>query len=57
MEIFAIQNDEDLDAALREIERLWSAASGTEDGDRLDLLATLVEKYEDARWPITRSEI
>ncbi|WP_320109733.1 helix-turn-helix domain-containing protein [Rhodopseudomonas sp. P2A-2r] len=27
------------------------AAVGTEDGDKLDILATLVEKYEDTRWP------
>src|ERR1700674_1210028 len=51
MEIHPIKNDDDLAKALREIERLWGAAPGTEDGDKLDLLATLVEKYEDGRWP------
>jgi HTH-type transcriptional regulator/antitoxin HigA len=35
----------------RGIERLWGAALGTEEGDKLDILATLVEKYEDGRWP------
>ena len=52
MEIHPIRNDEDHAAALREIERLWGAAAGTEDGDKLDILATLVEKYEESRWPI-----
>jgi HTH-type transcriptional regulator/antitoxin HigA len=52
MEIHPIRNDEDHDAALREIERLWGAEADTEDGDKLDVLATLVEKYEESRWPI-----
>ena len=51
MEIRPIRNDDDHAAALREIERLWGAVIGTEDGDKLDILATLVEKYEEARWP------
>jgi len=52
MEINPIRNDDDHAAALREIERLWSAAVGTEDGDKLDILMTLVDKYEEGRWPI-----
>jgi HTH-type transcriptional regulator/antitoxin HigA len=51
MEIRPIRNDEDHAAAVREIEKLWGAASGTEEGDKLDILATLVEKYEESRWP------
>jgi len=52
MEIRPIRNDEDHAVALREIERLWGAQAGTEDGDKLEILATLVEKYEESRWPI-----
>jgi HTH-type transcriptional regulator/antitoxin HigA len=51
MEIRPIRNDNDHTATLKEIERLWGAALGTEDGDKLDILATLVEKYEESRWP------
>lgn len=51
MEINPIRNDEDHVAALREIERLWGAAPDTENGDKLDILVTLVERYEDRRWP------
>jgi HTH-type transcriptional regulator/antitoxin HigA len=51
MEIRPIRNDDDHSAALREIEKLWGAAPGTEDGDKLDILATLIEKYEESRWP------
>lgn len=50
MDIRPIRNDADLAAALREIERLWGAAHGTDNGDKLDILATLVERYEESRW-------
>lgn len=51
MEIRPIRTDEDHRAALREIEALWGAAEGTAEGDRLDVLATLADAYEDRRWP------
>lgn len=51
MEIRPIRNDEDHIAALQEIQKLCGAAVGTEEGDKLDILATLVEKYEESRWP------
>ena len=51
MEIHPIRNDHDHAAAIREIAKLWGAATGTEEGDKLDILATLVEKYEETRWP------
>lgn len=52
MHIHPIRTDEDHEAALREIEALWGAEEGSEDGDRLDVLVTLVESYESRRWPI-----
>jgi HTH-type transcriptional regulator/antitoxin HigA len=51
MEIRPIKNDDDHAAAIAEIERLWGATAGTEDGDKLDILSTLIEKYDDTRWP------
>lgn len=51
-ELRPIRNDEDHRAALTAIENLWNAEPGTEEYDRLDLLATLVEAYEDKRWPV-----
>ena len=47
-----IQTDEEHRVALQEIERLWGAESGTEDGDRLETLVDVVEAYENRRWPI-----
>ena len=57
MEIRPIRTDEDHAAALAEIEKLWGAASGTEAGDKLDILATLVERYEETRWPTVDTEM
>ncbi len=52
MDIRPIRTDEDHEAALRAIETLWGAAENTPDGDRLDVLVTLVEAYEATRWPV-----
>lgn len=47
-----IRTEKDYDAALKEVERLWGAKNGTPDGDRLDILATLIEAYEDKHYPM-----
>ena len=52
MDIRPIRTDEDHAAAVREIAVLWGAAPGTPEAERLDVLATLVDAYEDRRWPI-----
>jgi HTH-type transcriptional regulator/antitoxin HigA len=46
MEIRPIRTEADYQAALAEIERLFEAPPGTREGDRLDVLTTLVETYE-----------
>ncbi|HEY6417537.1 MAG TPA: transcriptional regulator [Candidatus Binataceae bacterium] len=52
MEIKPIRTNSDYERALREIERLWNAKVGTPKGDRLDVLATLVEDYEQKHFPV-----
>ncbi len=52
MEIKPIRTKADYERTLREIERLWGAKQGTPDGDRLDVLATLVEAYEQKHFPL-----
>lgn len=52
MDIRPIRNDADHHEALKEIERLWGSSLETPEGDKLDVLATLVEAYESKRWPI-----
>ena len=52
MEIKPIRTKPDYERTLREIERLWGAKEGTAQGNRLDVLATLVESYERKHFPI-----
>lgn len=52
MEIKPIKTEKEYEAALAEIERLFDSAPGTPAGDRLEVLATLVEAYEDAHYSI-----
>lgn len=47
-----IRTEADYDAALARIEALFHAEMGTPEGDELDILVTLVERYEDEHHPI-----
>src|SRR5712691_9008268 len=51
-EVRPIRTKRDYEAALKEVERLWGAKAGTRDGDRLDVLATLIEAYETEHFPM-----
>ncbi len=42
-----IRTEADHESAMAEVERLWGAKSGTPEGDRLDILVTLIEAYEE----------
>jgi HTH-type transcriptional regulator/antitoxin HigA len=52
MQLKPIRTETDYEAALREIDRLMDAGPGTPEGDRLDILTTLVEAYEARHHPI-----
>jgi HTH-type transcriptional regulator / antitoxin HigA len=52
MEIRPIKTEADYDEALAEIDRLMGSPPGSPLGDRLEVLVTLVEAYEEARHPI-----
>jgi HTH-type transcriptional regulator/antitoxin HigA len=47
-----IRTKADYEASLAEIERLWGARRGTRRGDRLDILATLIDAYESEHYPM-----
>jgi len=51
-EIRPIRTRRDHEAALAEVEQLWGSKLGTPEGDRLDVLATLIEAYEAAHYPM-----
>ena len=50
--ISKIETEADYTNALSRIEELLNADTGTEEGNELDCLVTLVEKYEDVHHPI-----
>jgi HTH-type transcriptional regulator/antitoxin HigA len=52
MDIQPIKTEKDYDAALQLIEELWDSEEGTAEGDRLDILITLVDAYELINHPI-----
>ena len=52
MDIRPIKTKVDYQAALDEIESLFDAEPGTPEGDRLEILTTLVEAYEDRHYSL-----
>jgi HTH-type transcriptional regulator/antitoxin HigA len=52
MDVTPIKTKRDYHRALKEIERVMDAKRGTPEGDRLDVLVTLVEAFEAKHYPI-----
>ena len=52
MEINPIKTDADYQAALKEIETLMMSELGSPEGEKLDVLVTLVEAYERKHYPL-----
>jgi HTH-type transcriptional regulator/antitoxin HigA len=52
MQITPIKSERDHRRTLKEIERLMDARKNTPEGDRLDVLVTLIEAWEDEHHPI-----
>jgi len=52
MDIKPVRTDIDYRAALKEIETLMKAAPDTPEGEKLDVLVTLVEAYEARHYPL-----
>src|ERR1051325_7835759 len=47
-----IRTRRDYESAMRAVKSLWGARAGTPEGDRLDVLATLIDAYEAEHYPI-----
>jgi HTH-type transcriptional regulator/antitoxin HigA len=56
MNIKPINSQADLAAAFARLEQLWGAEGGSPEGDELETLALLIEKYEDEHYPMQPSE-
>ena len=51
-DIKPIRTSKDHANAMKEVETLWGAKSGTPKGDRLDVLATLIDAWEAIHYPM-----
>ncbi|UII21577.1 helix-turn-helix domain-containing protein [Fulvivirga ligni] len=54
MELKPIRTENEYLQALQEAEKIFDAQKGTPDGDRLELLAILIEDYEDREFPLPK---
>ncbi len=52
MIIKPIRNEEDYQNALQRLDEIFDAKKGTEEGDELEILAILVDNYENEHFPI-----
>lgn len=52
MDIKPVKTDADYSAVLEEIETLMMAAPDTPEGEKLDILVTLIEAYESKHYPL-----
>jgi HTH-type transcriptional regulator/antitoxin HigA len=52
MKISPIRNEKDYQAALDRLELIFDAKQGTVEGDELEILSILIERYENENFPI-----
>jgi HTH-type transcriptional regulator/antitoxin HigA len=52
LDVKPIRNETDYEAALQQVEELWGAPLGTPEGDRLDVLVTLIDAWEARHYPM-----
>ena len=52
MNIKPIKTEKDYEESLEILASVWGAKEGTEDFDRLDIMATLIDAYEAKQFPI-----
>ncbi len=52
MKLKPIRTAEDYNRALARLDKIFDSEPGTKDGDELEILALLIEDYEDKHYPI-----
>ena len=52
MDIKLIKTEEDYQIALEQLDKIFDAADGTPDSDQADILALLIDEYENIHYPI-----
>lgn len=57
MKISPIHTEEDYEKAIAQLESIFHAEIGTEEGNQAEILSILIEKYEDEHYPIPKPEL
>jgi HTH-type transcriptional regulator/antitoxin HigA len=52
MTITPIRNEKDYQAALKRLDKIFDAKRGSKEGDELEVLAILIDTYENVHFPI-----
>ncbi|MDR9488684.1 helix-turn-helix domain-containing protein [Salibacter sp.] len=52
MNLAPIRNEQDYQNALNRLEEIFDTKKGTEEGDELEILSILIDKYENENFPI-----
>ncbi|TYB80347.1 helix-turn-helix domain-containing protein [Bizionia gelidisalsuginis] len=52
MKILPIRNENDYQKAINRLEDIFDAKKGTEEGDELEILSILIDRYENEQFPI-----
>lgn len=52
MKIAPIRNEKDYQNALNRLEEVFEAKKGTDEGDELEILSILIDRYENENFPI-----
>ena len=52
MEYKVIKNEKEYQKALNRLEKIFDAKKGSKEGDELELLSLLIDKYEQEKYPI-----
>lgn len=56
MALKPLRTEQDYEAALLRLETLWGARVDTPEGDELEILSILVERYEEEHYPMPPSD-
>ena len=51
-----IKNEQDYDKAIQRLEQIFNAEPNTDEGDELEILSLLIEKYEHEHFPIEQPD-
>jgi HTH-type transcriptional regulator/antitoxin HigA len=52
MEMKLIKSEKEYQDALNRLEKIIDAKPGSEEGDKLEILSLLIEKYEEEHYPV-----